>query len=499
MMESGQSPDVSEKRWQYLEPRPRSWRKQLYVKGTPFKTFDIYAEIQASHETKQEAASAWNLPIEAIDEIIEYCSGNQDVLKRDVQEEHRRLDSRRLKISLTKEYSFPVLLFLIGVVIAIIFKNLPLYFIYAVAFILFLRFVNHIPVIGKLWVKIFGRQDLWEWLKMTISPLSLAVLGAYLTGMITSNQQELSVEKSRHDIVQNYLKSFEPGSGTATALNDARKSFNEDLESFIKGNRKTQLKIQENDRKDDPSYKHITICFKQFPESSWFGNQTLMALSQLTGLDTFQGKKTPQKRFILGFIHGSGLITTKANIISLREADMSNSDLTFMDLRNSCLESVKFADYAGLESSHSDLRHITLDYSDLSGANLRGANLRNASLKGVDLRGSASLKNADIRGADLSKAKIDYSTVIRGAKINTQKLMLRDYKSQWWYNFVCRPQVRNYVNKTFFCLSNIDYQDLNETKLPIYCNLPTDKECETLTVDKAKELGVVIDNSFPTD
>ena len=357
---------MSKKKWQYLEPRPRSWRKQLYVKGTPFKTFDIYAEFQAGHETKQEAASAWNLPIDVIDEIIDYCSSNQDVLKRDIQEEHRRLDARRLKLSLTKEYSFLLLLFFVGIAISIVFKNLPLYFIYAFAFILFLRFVNHIPVIGQLWIKIFGRKDLWEWLKMTISPLSLAVLGAYFTGMITSNKQELSLEKSRHDIVQNYLKSFEPGGEVQKTLISDKKAIEKDIKEGI-------IQYQTNNRKDEPNYKHTNACLTQISNSSWIANQTLMTLSQLTSLDTFQGKKTAQKRFILGFIRDNKLIERKKNIISLRNADMSDSNLTYMDLSNSCLESVRFADFAGLESSHSDLRHSNLNDSDLSGANLRGA------------------------------------------------------------------------------------------------------------------------------
>jgi hypothetical protein len=79
--------------WKFLEKRPSSKRKQLYVIGKPFKAFDVYEEILATDESHEEAAIAWNLPIEAIQEIIEYCKQNQELLKQEAHENNQRLEA----------------------------------------------------------------------------------------------------------------------------------------------------------------------------------------------------------------------------------------------------------------------------------------------------------------------------------------------------------------------------------------------------------------------
>lgn len=63
-------------KWEYLESRPHSWRKQLYLKGKRVKASVIYSDLIVNQETPEEAADNWDLPIAAIQEIIEYCQSH---------------------------------------------------------------------------------------------------------------------------------------------------------------------------------------------------------------------------------------------------------------------------------------------------------------------------------------------------------------------------------------------------------------------------------------
>ena len=40
----------SKTQWQYLEPRPHPWRKQLYVKGKRIKASVIYSDMMVNIE-----------------------------------------------------------------------------------------------------------------------------------------------------------------------------------------------------------------------------------------------------------------------------------------------------------------------------------------------------------------------------------------------------------------------------------------------------------------
>lgn len=81
------------KQWKYLEERPNSWRKQLYLKGRRLKAFDVWTTMQIESETAQEAAENWDLPIDVVEEIIEYCSTHEYVFARDAEIERKHLEA----------------------------------------------------------------------------------------------------------------------------------------------------------------------------------------------------------------------------------------------------------------------------------------------------------------------------------------------------------------------------------------------------------------------
>lgn len=77
--------------WKYLAPRPESWKRQLFVKGRRLTAANVWFDMYANKQTPQEAAENWNLPLEAIEEIIRYCEANEDVIGREADQEGRTI------------------------------------------------------------------------------------------------------------------------------------------------------------------------------------------------------------------------------------------------------------------------------------------------------------------------------------------------------------------------------------------------------------------------
>jgi hypothetical protein len=73
--------------WTYLVARPHSWKKQLFVKGRKLTAAQVWLDMQANDMTPAEAATNWDLPVDAIAEIGEYCLRNLALLKMEADEE----------------------------------------------------------------------------------------------------------------------------------------------------------------------------------------------------------------------------------------------------------------------------------------------------------------------------------------------------------------------------------------------------------------------------
>ena len=89
---------ASKTQWQYLEPRPSSWRKQLFFKGKRLKAFDVWMTMQVEEMTPEETAEDWDLPLAAVEEAIEYCQTHQDLLKQEAEEERRHLEAAGINL-----------------------------------------------------------------------------------------------------------------------------------------------------------------------------------------------------------------------------------------------------------------------------------------------------------------------------------------------------------------------------------------------------------------
>src|ERR1051325_3014815 len=77
--------------WKYLELRPESSKRQLYVKGSRLRAATVWIDMDVNSMTPEKAASNFDLPVAAIDEIIRYCEANEGLIRAEAEEERRSL------------------------------------------------------------------------------------------------------------------------------------------------------------------------------------------------------------------------------------------------------------------------------------------------------------------------------------------------------------------------------------------------------------------------
>ena len=84
--------------WRYLEARPHSWMRQLFVKGRRLRASTVLNDMVANGMSREEIADNFNLPLDAIDEIIRYCESDRDLIDKEADEEKRRLIARGIPV-----------------------------------------------------------------------------------------------------------------------------------------------------------------------------------------------------------------------------------------------------------------------------------------------------------------------------------------------------------------------------------------------------------------
>ena len=109
--------------WKYLESCPESWQKQLYIKGDKIKVSDIYSEMIFKKETLEEAAENRNLPLAAIQEVIEYCQIYRELLKEEAQEKKLRLIKNKAAQKRSYQTIEWFLIFFLIIILIIIVQN----------------------------------------------------------------------------------------------------------------------------------------------------------------------------------------------------------------------------------------------------------------------------------------------------------------------------------------------------------------------------------------
>jgi uncharacterized protein (DUF433 family) len=86
--------------WQYLEKRSHPWRRQLYIKGRKLLASTIWQDKLSNQMSYEEATENWDLPLDAIYEVIRYCESHQELLKLEADEEQYCLTTKGVSFEL---------------------------------------------------------------------------------------------------------------------------------------------------------------------------------------------------------------------------------------------------------------------------------------------------------------------------------------------------------------------------------------------------------------
>lgn len=90
-------------KWKYLKKSSHSWRKQLYVQGRKFTAATVWTGMTANKLSVEQAADNWDLPQEAIEEIVRYCEANKSLLEAEAAQELRLMRESNCTFKPTKE------------------------------------------------------------------------------------------------------------------------------------------------------------------------------------------------------------------------------------------------------------------------------------------------------------------------------------------------------------------------------------------------------------
>ncbi len=86
-------------KWTYLVEQAHPWKKQLYVKGRKLPAVAVWTGMIANSLSIDEAADNWDLPAEAVYEILDYCESNKVLLEMEAEEELRRLEEKGIGLA----------------------------------------------------------------------------------------------------------------------------------------------------------------------------------------------------------------------------------------------------------------------------------------------------------------------------------------------------------------------------------------------------------------
>lgn len=78
--------------YHWLEPKPyKRFTRQLGIRGRNMTVWNLVADVVVSGHTPQEVADDYRLPLEAVNEALEYYHANKDWIDAEINEEGRQL------------------------------------------------------------------------------------------------------------------------------------------------------------------------------------------------------------------------------------------------------------------------------------------------------------------------------------------------------------------------------------------------------------------------
>src|SRR5690348_16214116 len=84
--------------YQYLEARPGSHYRQLFLKGRRIRADTMYHAVHGPDSyTPEELAEGYQLPLEAVLEALDYVERNPEVIRADQERDEARYRARDLR------------------------------------------------------------------------------------------------------------------------------------------------------------------------------------------------------------------------------------------------------------------------------------------------------------------------------------------------------------------------------------------------------------------
>src|SRR5579884_261965 len=87
----------TQRQWKHLEPRPCSMYRQLFIKGTRIRADVLYGltvpSVDGEVYTPEEVAEHYGLPLEVVQEAIEYAGSDPPEIAADYAREERIMEA----------------------------------------------------------------------------------------------------------------------------------------------------------------------------------------------------------------------------------------------------------------------------------------------------------------------------------------------------------------------------------------------------------------------
>jgi uncharacterized protein (DUF433 family) len=85
----------TENTYKWLEPKPyKKFTRQLGIKGRNMMVWNLVADVVVSERTPEEVAEDYRLPMEAVQEALDYYYANKEWVDAEVEATARRLGLR---------------------------------------------------------------------------------------------------------------------------------------------------------------------------------------------------------------------------------------------------------------------------------------------------------------------------------------------------------------------------------------------------------------------
>src|SRR5437870_2196397 len=92
MSANTQPTGMTQRSWKHLEPRPGSWRRQLFVKQRNMTVGQLVSTVFANGYTVEEASRNLDLPVEVIHESLDYYELNKALVQEEAAAERQFLN-----------------------------------------------------------------------------------------------------------------------------------------------------------------------------------------------------------------------------------------------------------------------------------------------------------------------------------------------------------------------------------------------------------------------